>query len=132
MKATAEVVEIPTAVLDSVDTLDELGDWLMANNPRVMDELRQARRDDAHQRIPDPRHPRQPPHRDRDEPLVSRLARRVDDPIDPAGRRLDPRRDEKAIRRLVGLVRLAYRHLIGDWGQVETLTDRVAFSALLH
>jgi len=47
MKATAEVVEIPTAVLDSVDTLDELGDWLMANNPRVMDELRQARRDDA-------------------------------------------------------------------------------------
>ncbi len=46
MKATAEVVEIPTAVLDSVDTLDELEDWLMANNPRVMDELRQARRDD--------------------------------------------------------------------------------------
>ena len=47
MKAIAEVVEIPTAVLDSVDTLDELGDWLMANNPRVMDELRQARRDDV-------------------------------------------------------------------------------------
>ncbi len=46
MKATAEVVQIPTAVLDSVDTLDELEDWLMANNPRVMDELRQARRDD--------------------------------------------------------------------------------------
>ena len=46
MKATDEVVEIPTAVLDSVDTLDELEDWLMANNPRVMDELRQVRRDD--------------------------------------------------------------------------------------
>ena len=46
MKATAEVIEIPTAVLDSVDTLDELEDWLMANNPRVMDELRQARRED--------------------------------------------------------------------------------------
>ena len=46
MKATAEVVEIPTAVLASVDTLDELEDWMTANNPRVMRELRQARRDD--------------------------------------------------------------------------------------
>jgi hypothetical protein len=46
MKATAEVIEIPTAVLDSVDTLDELEDWLMANNPRVMDELHQTRRED--------------------------------------------------------------------------------------
>ena len=46
MKAAADVVEIPTAVLDSVDTLDELEDWLMANNRRVMRELRQARRDD--------------------------------------------------------------------------------------
>jgi len=46
MKATAEVVEIPAAVLDSVDTLDELEDWLMSRNPRVMDELRRARRED--------------------------------------------------------------------------------------
>jgi hypothetical protein len=46
MKAAAEVVEIPTLVLNSVDTLDELEDWLMANNPGVMRELRQARRDD--------------------------------------------------------------------------------------
>ena len=46
MKATADFVEIPTAVLDSVDTLDELEDWLMANNPAVMRELKQARRDD--------------------------------------------------------------------------------------
>lgn len=46
MKATAEVVEIPTAVLESVDTLDELEDWMTANNPRVMRELRQARRED--------------------------------------------------------------------------------------
>lgn len=46
MKADAEVVEIPTAVLESVGTLDELEDWLMANNPRVMRELRQARRED--------------------------------------------------------------------------------------
>jgi len=46
MKADANSIEIPTAVLDSVDTLDELEDWLMANNPRVMRELRQARRDD--------------------------------------------------------------------------------------
>ena len=46
MKASASVVEIPTAVLESVDTLDELQDWLTANNPRVMRELLQARRDD--------------------------------------------------------------------------------------
>jgi hypothetical protein len=46
VKAPAEVVEIPAAVLDAVDTLDELEDWLMANNPRVMDELHQARRED--------------------------------------------------------------------------------------
>ena len=46
MKASAEVVEIPMSVLNSVDTLDELEDWLMANNPRVMRELRQARRED--------------------------------------------------------------------------------------
>jgi hypothetical protein len=29
-----------------VDTLDEPEDWMTANNPRVMRELRQARRDD--------------------------------------------------------------------------------------
>jgi molybdopterin converting factor small subunit len=46
MKANADVVEIPTSILDSVDTLDELEDWLMANNRRVMRELRQARQDD--------------------------------------------------------------------------------------
>jgi hypothetical protein len=46
MKADADVIEIPASVLDSVDTLDELEDWLMANNPHVMRELRQARRDD--------------------------------------------------------------------------------------
>jgi hypothetical protein len=46
MKATAEFVEIPTAVLASVDTLEELEDWLTANNPRVMAELEQTRRED--------------------------------------------------------------------------------------
>jgi len=46
MKADVSIIEIPTSVLDSVDTLDELEDWLMANNPRVMRELRQARQDD--------------------------------------------------------------------------------------
>ena len=46
MKADVDVVEIPAYILDSVDTLDELEGWLMANNPHVMRELRQARRDD--------------------------------------------------------------------------------------
>ena len=40
-------VEIPVTVLESVDTLDELEDWLTAQNPRLMRELRQARRDDV-------------------------------------------------------------------------------------
>lgn len=39
-------VAIPLKVLESVDTLDELEDWLTAQNPRVMRELKQARRDD--------------------------------------------------------------------------------------
>jgi hypothetical protein len=43
---TADVIEIPTAVFDSADTLDELEDWLMAKNPQIMRELRQTRRDD--------------------------------------------------------------------------------------
>ena len=46
MKLPADTVEIPTKVLESVDTLDELEDWLMAKNPRLMRELRQARQDD--------------------------------------------------------------------------------------
>jgi hypothetical protein len=41
-----EVVEIPVKVLESVDTLDELEDWLMAQNPRIMRELAEARQAD--------------------------------------------------------------------------------------
>ena len=37
-----EPVEIPTRVLASVETLDELQDWLTAQNSRVMAELRAA------------------------------------------------------------------------------------------
>jgi hypothetical protein len=39
-------VVIPKPVLDSVETLDELHDWLLANNPRIVAELRDARRED--------------------------------------------------------------------------------------
>ena len=46
MKTMGATVEIPLKVLESVDTLDELEDWLMAHNPRVMRELKQARRDE--------------------------------------------------------------------------------------
>jgi len=46
MKAQSATVEIPIEVLQSVDTLEELEDWLTANNPRLMRELRQARKDD--------------------------------------------------------------------------------------
>ena len=42
-----ETVEIPSAVLSSVETLDELQDWLTAQNPAVIAELREARREDV-------------------------------------------------------------------------------------
>ena len=41
-----ETVEIPTPVLSSVETLDELQDWLTARNPKIIAELRAARRED--------------------------------------------------------------------------------------
>jgi hypothetical protein len=41
-----QTVEIPVPVLSSVESLDELLDWLMAQNPRIIAELREARRQD--------------------------------------------------------------------------------------
>ena len=41
-----ETVEIPAAVLSSVETLDELQYWLTAQNPEVIAELREARKQD--------------------------------------------------------------------------------------
>jgi hypothetical protein len=41
-----DTVEIPMSVLSSVETLDELQDWLTAQNPQIVAELREARRQD--------------------------------------------------------------------------------------
>ena len=41
-----ETVEIPVPVLLSVENLDELLDWLTSQNPKIMAELREARRQD--------------------------------------------------------------------------------------
>ena len=41
-----ETIEIPATVLSSVETLDELQDWLIAQNPRLVAELRAARQQD--------------------------------------------------------------------------------------
>ncbi len=41
-----DTIEIPVPVLSSVETLDELHDWLTAQNPRVLAELRQTRQED--------------------------------------------------------------------------------------
>lgn len=41
-----DTIEIPASVLSSVETLDELQDWLTAQNPRVMAELLAARKED--------------------------------------------------------------------------------------
>ena len=46
MKSRSDTVEIPVQVLESIDTLDELEDWLTSQNPRIMEELREARRAD--------------------------------------------------------------------------------------
>ena len=42
----AEYVQIPKAVLSSVETLEELEDWLLAQNPSIIEELREARAED--------------------------------------------------------------------------------------
>ena len=42
-----DTVEIPVSVLTSVETLDELEDWLTAQNPQLVAELREARRQDT-------------------------------------------------------------------------------------
>ena len=41
-----DTIEIPTQVLLSVETLDELQDWLTARNPKLIAELRAARSED--------------------------------------------------------------------------------------
>jgi len=42
---TTDTIEIPTGVLSSVETLDELQDWLTAQNPKIIAGLRSARRE---------------------------------------------------------------------------------------
>lgn len=39
-------VEIPTSVLASVETLDELQDWLTAQRPEILAELHETRAED--------------------------------------------------------------------------------------
>ncbi len=46
MRMKTDSVQIPMRVLCSVETLDELHDWLAAQKPDVMAELRAARRED--------------------------------------------------------------------------------------
>ncbi|MBL9188460.1 MAG: hypothetical protein JNK23_13320 [Opitutaceae bacterium] len=41
------MVEIPVSVLSSVETLDELQDWLTAQSPGIVSELRDARAEDT-------------------------------------------------------------------------------------
>lgn len=41
-----DTIEIPVSVLSSVETLDELQDWLTAQNSQIVAELREARRQD--------------------------------------------------------------------------------------
>ena len=41
-----DTIEIPVPVLSTVESLDELLDWLTTQNPKIMAELREARRQD--------------------------------------------------------------------------------------
>ncbi len=54
-----DTIEIPTQVLMSVETLDELQDWLTAQNPELIAGLRVARREDEAGKFKEwrPRHP---------------------------------------------------------------------------
>ena len=47
LKSLMTTVEIPTSVLASVETLDELHDWLTAQRADILAELRQARQEDV-------------------------------------------------------------------------------------
>ena len=62
MSRAVDKVEIPISVLESLDTLDELEDWLLAHHPQVMEQLRQARKDDlaGEFRLWKPRHVKWP------------------------------------------------------------------------
>ena len=55
-------VVIPKPVLDSVETLDELYDWLTTNNPKIVAELRETRAEDLAGKFKTwrPRHPPAP------------------------------------------------------------------------
>jgi hypothetical protein len=46
MKAASKptVLEIPTEVWESADTKEEMEDWLLAHNPKLVRQLRQIRR----------------------------------------------------------------------------------------
>jgi len=39
-----DIIEIPVPVLSSLESLDELHDWLTAQNPQVIEVLPEARR----------------------------------------------------------------------------------------
>ena len=57
-----DVIEIPVPVLLSIETLDELQDWLTAHNPGILAELREARREDltGEFKVWEPRHVKWP------------------------------------------------------------------------
>ncbi len=39
-------IEIPESVLISAQTLDELGDWLSAHNPKFLEQMRRIRQEE--------------------------------------------------------------------------------------
>lgn len=59
-RMSANTVEIPKAALDSVETLDELLDWLTGRNPPIVAEVREAGREDLDGQFK-PRKPRHLP-----------------------------------------------------------------------
>ncbi|MFB3892543.1 MAG: hypothetical protein ACE15C_11030 [Phycisphaerae bacterium] len=45
--ATNRTIEIPESVFFSAETLDDLEDWLAANNPKFIAEMRRIRDEEA-------------------------------------------------------------------------------------
>ena len=44
MNPTTDVLEIPTAVWESAETKEDLEDWLLAHNPKLIQQLRHIRK----------------------------------------------------------------------------------------
>ncbi|MBF0564521.1 MAG: hypothetical protein HQK89_04705 [Nitrospirae bacterium] len=46
IKEETRMISFPLSVFETAETKEELEDWLLSNDPELIDELRKARQDD--------------------------------------------------------------------------------------